>query len=190
MNTYRYFALLLTLTLCACQGQSPTSAPSASHPLKGAPPAEKFSLLDTLVPLLQAGDFAKFYSAIDEQDLQALRRKFEQLSPEQRGALNYGALVNAGIVTNENRNLFKPDIKKIDHYVDIPNDLKCWMNATLYSIANSSFFDDFLEIDRILEDSWNKRPKANLVIANRILRSLRETIYEIRLVLRQHSIFS
>jgi hypothetical protein len=177
-NLTTFFFLIvpwINLLLLTCHGSASTNAP------KSAPRLKQTLAMETLMPMLKTAEFATFYQTIDGQDLEDLKNKFEQLEPKERASLNYGALFNAGIITDENRDLFKPDIQKIHNYVDVPNDLKCWMNATLYGIANSSFFDDFLEIDYLLEDKWKKRPAANLNRAQRIIRSLREIVYEIRL---------
>ncbi|USN51271.1 MAG: hypothetical protein H6731_02370 [Myxococcales bacterium] len=173
----KFTILFLILSLFSCSKDKQKNTELISSAKNSIDDTLKNSIDDTLLK----GDFEGFYRYAKEQNLEILKNNLEQLEPKQRASLNYGALLNAGIITKENRHLFKPDIKKINYYVDISNDNRCWMNSTLYSIANSYFFDDFLEVDLILKDTWKKRPAANIDIANKIMRSLREIIYEIRL---------
>ena len=170
----RFIFINSFLLIIGCQESAKKVEPQ-EIPLKNP-----FQSKDKLfLPLLE-GDFAKFYQN-NESDHQEAKNRLAALKPEQRDLLNYGALVNAGLITKENRDLFKPDIKKIESYVYVANDLKCYLNASLYSMANSAFFDELLEIDRLKSDAWQKRPAAHLAIAERILRTLREAVYEIRL---------
>lgn len=132
-----------------------------------------------LLKLLNEQRYADYYHEIKLVDINLIRSCFEQ---EAKNGLifNYGVLFNSNIITEANKYLFKPDIKNISSFKFVKNDSKCFMNAPLYAIANSEFFDDFLEIDKIYSNQWQARPLKNQGIANDILRSLREVIYEIR----------
>ena len=186
-NRVKYPGILILIGFIAgcnnTQLNLPESLPS-NTPLSSQRLPE--SVHELLAPL-QAGDFGKFYQQLegkDQQVFRGIRAQLEALTPAQRAGLNYGALLNAGLITDANRALFKPDIKKIDQYSNVPNGLRCFMNASLYSMANSAFFDELLEIDRLKSKEWGNRVANNLVIANRVLRTLREVVYEIRLGLR------
>lgn len=138
---------------------------------------------DALAELLLESKLDEFYRSASQEDLSQLRRYFEQQVKNGK-TFNYGVLINTDIVTEENKILFKPDVKKLEQLSDVPNENMCYMNASLYAIANSSFFDEFLEIDKTLKEDWWKRDQKTLEVVNPILRSLREIIYEIRLGLK------
>jgi hypothetical protein len=160
------FSAVLTIFLAACgEDKRPATEQDVTN----------------LVTTLQQGDFAGFYAKVDGFDQESVRVRLENLDSGKKSGLNYGALVNAQLITSSNRAQFMPDIKKIDYYQDVQNDSRCYMNGTLYNIANSAFFNDFLEIDALLPKKWKNRPSKNKSIADRVIRSLREVIYEIRL---------
>lgn len=168
INTIKITAILLLLGLFSCNESLP---PSPTKPLESC---------QQLSSLASTGNFDQFYQEVSQKDLIAVRRCFEEHA--KKGEIyNFGALINAHIATKENENLFKPDIRKASQFISSSNDLRCFFNTALYTIANSKFFDDFLVIDQLFPALWNKRDPYNLRVAAPILRTLREVIYEIRL---------
>jgi hypothetical protein len=133
-----------------------------------------------LVELLLANKIDQFYEAVKKEDLLAVRMFFTTQAAAGK-KFNYGVLVNADLIDQKNRAALKPDIKKVDMFMDVANKSNCFMNSAFYAVANSAFFDDFLEIDKLFSKDWENRDSKNLPKANAVLRSLREIIYEIRL---------
>ncbi len=136
--------------------------------------------LEHALQLLEQGQLDRFYDIIRDEELPSVRAFFETEAKRGR-AINFGALVNANIITTSNRATFKPDIKKVAQFVGISNENLCYMNATFYNIANSAFFDHLLEIDTLSSQDWDNRDPKLRTIADNVVRTLRELIYEIRL---------
>ncbi len=133
-----------------------------------------------LEDLLVNNKIDEFYARIAPENFASLQNYLEDQA--KNGALyNYGVLLNAGLINAKNKKIFKPRLKKIKEFSHVPNEGLCFLNAALYNIANSKFFDDFLEIDGKHPSLWRMRDPKNRVIADKILRTLREVIYEIRL---------
>ena len=168
-KNYPNFILVLTLILSSCG--DPISKQNS--------PSKTPSDCPGLIKLLDDEKYDDFYQEVSKTNIDATRSCFEHEA--QKGvSFNYGVLLNANIASDSNKTLFKPELKHISSFKDVPNVSRCYMNAALYSIANSDFFDDLLVIDKILPEQWSKRDARNLPVANEILRSLREVIYEIR----------
>lgn len=121
-----------------------------------------------------------FYQSVRSCDTPGFRNYLEN-KVKNGSSFNYGVLLNAGLITKENKSIFQPDTKKIKEFSTVSNENFCYMNSALYNIANSEFFNEFLEIDQVFPAEWNARDSKNLLAANKVLRSLRELIYEIRL---------
>lgn len=132
-----------------------------------------------LFKLIHDEKYDEFYRAVSPVNLKYARSCFEDYA-RSGVSFNYGVLLNANIVTNFNRALLKPKLSEIASFSFVPNDGKCFMNAPLYAMARSGFFDNFLEIDKLFSRKWQARKPTNLAVANEILHSLREVIYEIR----------
>jgi hypothetical protein len=158
-----YILLLLTCFLCGCR--EPAGSPLPSPQLAGD---------------LNVDDLDSFYRDVSQNDIALVRAAFAEKAKSGH-VFNYGVLVNANIITDDNQALFKPSLDEIEQFREVPNQSHCFMNSALYNIANSNFFDELLELDRLRAEAWNKRTGTTLALANPILRTLRETIYEIRL---------
>ncbi len=145
------------------------------------PRAASEDSISYILKLLNDYKIDDFYLSITQNNQDAVREKLEEESKSHKKSFNYGILLNAGLITEANKAIFKPNIKEIDYFHTVQNKMLCYMNSTFYNMANSAFFDDFLEIDLIFSAEWKNRDPQNLKIATPILRTLREVIYEIRL---------
>lgn len=162
----------------ACS-DSPSTASASAKPLKKSLYKSSDNRCLNLTTLLDNNRYDQFYSELRQANLTDIRRCFEEQA-KQGKVFNFGVLINADIVNLSNENIFKPNIKTLDQFIDVRNESLCYMNSALYNIANSDF-DDFLKIDKLFPAEWKKRDEQNLRIANPILQSLREVIYEISL---------
>jgi len=134
---------------------------------------------EELEQLLNEERYDDFYEQVKHANKQSIELCLAKKA--ERGAFfNYGVLFNAGLIKKQNKQIYKPNLNIINGFPHVKNDGKCFMNAPLYAIASSEFFDSLLEIDAIYPDLWQARPQENLSLANDVLHSLREVIYEIR----------
>ena len=178
-NIFSLYALAVLITT-GCDHAPKLSQSATSYPASEPSKPTTFSP-DFLLGLLKKNDLNDFYAEAKKLKISELRKFFESHADNKK--YNYGALLNANIITPENRKLFKPDVAQLDYFAGVPNpeNSTCWFGAAIMAMAAGELFDDFLEIDKKVGDKWKNRPTAVKKDVDNLLRTLRTLIYELRL---------